>query len=176
MESKASAKKHLINNGVILGIISVLLGATMYALDLSLQPPWYFGVIGFAINIVIVVMAIKAFKADNNGFLKLAEALKIGLGVALIASIIGVVWTLIQTQVLMPDYAEQMVEVQRAAMIEAQPNMTESQMEQALEFGSKFASPLFTIPMQIIAGLFFGFIISLIAGLVMKHENPHADA
>ncbi len=71
-----------------------------------------------------------------------------------------------------PDYMSQMMEVNREKMIEAQPDMTESQLNAAEEMTAKFSSPLIVVAFSLIGNLFFGLIISLIVGLIMKNKNP----
>jgi len=54
----------------------------------------------------------------------------------------------------------------------SEQNMTESQQSQALEMTKMFISPWFFATMTLVSSLFFGFIISLITGLILKRENP----
>ena len=81
----ASIKKLMINYGILLGVTSVLINVIAYATDTHLQPHWSVQLIGFLIFVSIVVIAHKAFKKENDGYMKLAQALKIGLGIALIS-------------------------------------------------------------------------------------------
>ena len=74
--------------------------------------------------------------------------------------------------VLEPDYMSQMADVQRTQMTENFPNMSESQINDAMEMNAKFSSPWIVAAFAIIGNLFFGFIIALIAGLIMKNKNP----
>ncbi|MDO4230111.1 MAG: DUF4199 domain-containing protein, partial [Capnocytophaga sp.] len=74
--------------------------------------------------------------------------------------------------VIDPNFIEKTLEFQRTEMIKSNPNFTENQIEMALEMARKMSSPAFAIPLSIIGSLFFGFIVSLIAGAVMqKKEN-----
>lgn len=172
--SKASSKKVMINYGVLLGIVTVLLNVIMYVTNNYLQPHWSLNILGLLIFIVIVVMALKAFKKDNGGYLKLGEALKIGLGVSLIGAIIGAIYTFLLMTVLEPTYMDQVMEIQQEAMLER--DMTQEQIDAALEMSQKFSGPGIVIAFQLIGGLFFGFIISLISGLALKKDNPYEDA
>ncbi len=49
--------------------------------------------------------------------------------------------------------------------------MSDEQLEVSLEMASKFLGPGVTSAMTLAASLFFGFIISLIAGLIMKKSE-----
>lgn len=171
---KTSTKKFMINYGVLLGVISVLFNVILYVMNMHVQPHWSVSLIGFILFVVIIVLALKAFKKENGGFMKLVEALKIGLGIALISAIIGVIYTYVLINFLDPTYLDQLMSAQQDAMIEQNPNMTQEQIDQAMEFSKKFSGTGVIITFQLIAGLFFGFIISLISGLALKRDNPAA--
>ena len=146
----------------------------MYATNNHLQPHWSVQIIGLIIFIVMVTMALKTFKKENGGYMKLGQALKVGLGVALIAAIIGAIYTFLLMTVIEPTYMDQVMEIQQETMLER--DMPEEQMEAALAMSEKFSGPGVVITFQLIAGLFFGFIISLISGLILKKDNPYEDA
>lgn len=170
---EAQTKKPILNYGFLLGIISVVLGVIMYITNSHLEPGVVFAVLGFLILAVVISLAIKAFKKDNGGFLSLGEALKVGVGTAVIGALISTVWMLILINFIEPDYMSQVMEVQQEKMLEMNPDMTEAQMKSAMEISSKFSSPWIISAFAILQNLFFGFIIALVAGLIMKKENPY---
>lgn len=171
---KASSTKIMINYGILLGVVSVLLNVVMYVTNNHLQPHWSVQIIGLLLFIAIVVVALKAFKKENGGYMKLGQALKVGLGVALIAAIIGAIYTYLLMTVIEPTYMDQVMEIQQEAMLKQ--DIPQEQMDAALAMSEKFSGPGIVVTFQLIAGLFFGFIISLIAGLAMKKDNPYEDA
>jgi len=170
---KADSKKFIINYGLLLGIVSVILGVVIYVTNAYLNPSWIYSVISIAIPIVIITLGIKAYKTANGGYLGLGEAIKVGLGIAVIGVIITAIWTLLVMTVIEPEYMNNVMAGQRDKMMETNPNMTESQMNAAMEITSKFSSPWIAMAMNIVWSLFSGLIISLISGLVMKKENPY---
>lgn len=172
---KAEAKKFVLNYGVLLGILSIIMGVVMYVTNAYLSPSFIYTVIGFLILVVVITLAIKAYKAENGGYLGLGEALKVGIGVAVIGGIISAIWSFILMNYIEPDFMSQMMELQREQMVETNPDMTESQLEAAMEMGAKFSSPWLLLAIALIGNLFFGLIISLVVGLIMKKENPYKD-
>ncbi|WP_459212652.1 DUF4199 domain-containing protein [Aquimarina rhabdastrellae] len=169
---KPSAKKFILNYGLILGIVSVLLGVILYVTDNHVQPHWAFSIIGLIIITVAIIMGIKAYKNENNSYLTIGEAIKIGLGIALISGIIGGVWSLLVSNVLDPDFLAKSIELQREQALQMNPNLTDEQLEQAAEIGKKFSSPFIVFAIGLVVNIFLGFIISLIGGAVMqKKEN-----
>lgn len=167
----AKASKSILNYGVLLGIISVVMGVIMYVTNSYLDPSWVYTVVGLAISITIISIGIKAFKSENGGFLSIGEALKIGVGIALIGGIITSIWTFSLMTVIEPNYTEQMLDVQREKMVER--GMPEAQIEAAMEMSANFMSPWISIAIYLAVTLFFGLIIALIAGLIMKQKNPY---
>ena len=167
-----SIKKIAMNYGLILALGTIGLSVVVWALGMHLEQPWWQGLLNFAIMIGCIIYGLKAYKHANGGFLSLGEALKTGLAIALIAGIVGVIFNLIFTTVIEPNFAADMLDMQREKMVEANPNMNEEQMEMAMGITEKMMSPGIMAAMGIIVTLFFGFIISLIGGLIMKNNKP----
>lgn len=171
---KLQSRKFIINYGLLLGLASIVLSVILYVLDMHMQQGWLTGTLSFAIMAGIIIYGINEFKKNNGGYLTLGEALKIGVGVALIAGIIGAIYQFIFMNYIEPDFLDKMMELQFEKMIEDNPDMTEEQINMSMEMGKKFSTPWITTAFSIIGSLFFGLIISLIAGLIMKKENTHA--
>ena len=164
--------KFALNYGLILGLASVALAVILYVTNSLLDQNWMTGVVSFLIMIGVIVYALSAYKKANGGFMSLSQALKVGLAVAVIGALIGAIYNFIFMSYIEPNFVDLIMEKQRQTMMESQPNMSEEQINQAMEMGRKFAGPWVTSAFQILGGLFFGFIISLVAGLIMKKENP----
>ena len=172
MENQTTTPKQImLNYGLILGFTGILLNVALFAMGKTYDPHWSVAVIGIAITVAIIVLGIKKIKELNGGFLTLGEALKTGLGIALISGLVGVAYTLIFTNFIEPEYFTRMLEVQEQAMLEQYPNMSDEQLETSLAMASKMSGPVMAIAMGIIGSLFVGFIISLIGGLIMKKTD-----
>ncbi|GAA4272143.1 DUF4199 domain-containing protein [Aquimarina gracilis] len=168
---KASSKKIIINYGLILGLVSVLFGAIIYATGMYKDPHWSIAILSFLITIGVLVYGIKAFKTSNNGFLNLSDALKVGIGIALISGLVSSVWNLTLTTVIEPDYTQQVMQVQKDKYLESSPDLTQEQIDQMFAIPEKMQSPPIAFALGIIGSLFIGFIISLIAGLIMQKKQ-----
>ncbi|HET7360352.1 MAG TPA: DUF4199 domain-containing protein [Salinimicrobium sp.] len=172
METQSpKTSKFILNYGILLGIISVVLGVIMYVTNSYLDPSWIYIVISLAISIAILFIGIKAFKTENGGFLSLGEALKVGVGISLISGIITSIWSFLLMTVIEPTYMDQMMDMQREKM--AERGMAEAQIDAAMEMSAGFMSPWISIAIQLAVGLFFGLIIALIIGLILRQKNPH---
>ncbi len=169
MENSTSVKSVAYPYGMVLAIYSILVLVLIYAFNVA-QDNWIVGVINALVSIAIFVLAIKKFKQNNNGFLSLKEALKVGLAVAVISGVITAIYSFIHYSFVYPEYSEIMYD--EAVLQMTEQGIPESQQSQALEMTKMFTSPWFFATMALVGSLFFGFIISLITGLILKRENP----
>ncbi len=167
-----SIPKLALNYGVLLALLSIVLQVISYVLDVHIDRPWWLSVSQLVISVGVVVYGIKAFKIGNGGFLTLGQALKTGLAISLVAAIIGVIFNYFFMNYIDPDFVEKALEFSRQQMIEGNPNMTQEQVDTAMEMSAKFMSFWMISAFAILGSLFFGFIISLIAGLIMKRTPP----
>ena len=81
---QSSIKSIMIIYGLILGGISVVFQLMLFFLDMHYQQPPAVGIVSIVIMIGLLVYAFIQYKKENEGFLSLSEALKIGLGISLI--------------------------------------------------------------------------------------------
>mgnify|MGYP003741137541 FL=1 len=144
----------------------------LYFLDMHYQQSQEAGIVGIIIMIAILIYAFIQFKKINEGYLSLSEALKIGLGISLVAALIGVVYTYILTEFLDPGMMDKALDFQIEKIRMENPEITSDQIAGMREMQEKFSSPLIRSAFQIIGSLFIGFIISLIGGLIIKKSRP----
>jgi len=169
---KASVKKLALANGLVLGLILIFIVVIMYVMGMfqeGTQWPMY---IYYLMYPFLIGFFVYSFRKSNGGFLSLGEALKIGVTSAVIGGVIYVIYNIIFVTFIEPDFAAQMLEVAREQMYEQNPNMTEEQAEMALGFAEKFSNPFLGGAFWIVMSAFFGFIYSLIAGLIFKRARP----
>ncbi|WP_431165286.1 DUF4199 domain-containing protein [Tenacibaculum halocynthiae] len=173
MENQANSKSIIINNGLILGASSVLLSLTMYALGKHLNPHWSLSIVSMLITITLIVLGIKKYRAINNDLITWGQSVKIGVGITVLAALVSVIYNYIFVSFIEPDFMAQMMEVQNQKMLDG--GMSEEQIEAANEMSQKLSSPLIGAAMGIIGSAVLGFIISAIAGAIMKktEENEY---
>ena len=173
--SRMDSKSIMLRNGLYLGLTTVIVGVVIYAMGLTFSGNMVVGIantgLWFISMLLFIVLGISQFKKEKAGFLTLREALKVGIGIALIGAIISIIYSLIFSTVIEPNFNEKVLELQREKMLEMNPNLSSDQLENAIEVSRKLMSPLFTIPVTIMWNLFLGLIISLIAGAVMQKKE-----
>lgn len=162
------AKKY----GLILGGYTIVSGLMLFFLDMHYQNNKAVGLINLAVFIVAIVLGILEYKKANSGFIKLSEALKSGLGIALIAGLIAVVYSLLMMNYIDPEFMEKTYEFQKETLLAENPEMTVETVNNIIDMQKQFSGPLTTSAFILIFNLFFGFVIALIGGLIVRKSQP----
>ena len=172
VNQNSSLKSNIITYGIILGSISVVFQLMLFFLDMHYKNDSTAGIVALLITSGVLVYSFIVFKKNNEGYMTLSEALKIGLGVSLISAIIGIIYTQLLVNVLDPDTMQKSLELSIDNMRAQNPEIPQEALETARSIQEKMSSPLIFSAVQIIFSLFFGFIISLIGGLIVKKSRP----
>jgi hypothetical protein len=124
-----------------------------------------------AVTAIFIVLGIKKVKDSQGGFLSMGDAIKTGLGIALISSIIYSIYLVIFQHLIEPSYFDNLALLQEQTIIEQNPNLTDAELEQAKGFASMFNSSGVNVAITIVFSLFLGLIISFFSGLIMKKSE-----
>jgi len=171
MENKPNLSKNvMLTYGLYLGLASILISVIYYVLGMAYENDWKKSVISIVVTGIILFLGIKKFKEGNDSFLTLGQAIKTGLGISLVAAVISIVYTIIFMMFIEPEFVNNLAEVSRQKMYETNPELTEEQVEMSMGIVKKMSSPVMLSAFILIASLFFGLIISLISGLILKKE------
>ncbi|MEN1785831.1 MAG: DUF4199 domain-containing protein [Bacteroidota bacterium] len=162
--------KFALKYGLLLGAISIVFGLLLYTQELHYQQDWKIGIINMVVLITIIVLGMIQFKKSNDGFMSFVQALKIGVGISLIGGILVIIYGQVLQQFIDPDMLAKATQYSKQLMIKQGKDAKEIKL--ALEMGKKFQAPWIQIAIGLIGSLFLGFIVSLIAGLIIKKEQP----
>ena len=144
----------------------------LFFLDMHTQQSPAVGIVSVVIMIGVLMFAFIQFKKANEGFLSLGEALKLGLGISLVAAILGVIYSFVLTEVMDPGMMQKVLDMQMETIRANNPEMSQEAMDATRSMSEKFSTPLIRSAIQLIIALFIGFIISLIGGLILKKSRP----
>jgi FtsH-binding integral membrane protein len=169
MENQANSKSIILNNGVILGVASIVLSLVMYATGNHLDPHWSISIVSVALFLGLIIYGTKKFKEANEGFMSWGEGVKVGVGIAIVAGLIVVIYNYIFMNFIEPDLMSQMTEVQNQKFLDE--GMTEEQIEAANEIGKSFQTPGIMAAMGIISYAIGGFIVAAITSAIMKKSE-----
>ncbi|MFT6749151.1 MAG: hypothetical protein ACJAQ1_001083 [Flavobacterium sp.] len=169
MENQLNSKSFMINNGAILGVASVLFALIMYATGNHLKPHWSASIINAILFIGVIVYGIKQFKTANENFLSWGQGVKIGVGIAILAGLVVVIYNYLFMNFIEPEFMSQLMEVQNQMYLDQ--GLTEEQIEAANKIGKTFQTPGIMASVGIISYAIGGFIIAAIAAAIMKKSE-----
>ena len=172
MDQQLTTGKAALIYGGLLGASSLVFSLMLYFLDMHYQQDTLQTVVSIGLMIGFTVWGMIAFRQSNDGYISLSEALKVGMGVSLISGIIGIATSLLVTEVLDPNTMEKAMDIAFEKVRIDNPELTEEQISASREMQERFSTPVIRSTFIIIWTLFIGFIISLIAGLVVKKSQP----
>ena len=161
--------KFSLNYGLILGGLGVIFGLMLFLSDAHTSQSPVNSIISIAMSIGVIFWGILNFRKANDGYLSIKEALKLGAGIALIAGIITILWTVLLSNVLDPDFPSKIMDARLAEAAET-TNLTPEQLQQQKEMGLKFW--WFGYPVILIVNIIIGLVIGLVGGLIFKKAQP----
>lgn len=168
-----NAKDIMLKYGMYFGIGLVAISVVMYTTGMIYSKSMMVGLAASALNLLVSILAIvygiKAFKTRNGGFLAMGEALKIGVGIALIGGIISVLYTYVFVNYIEPDFMRKMTELKFENMGELGMDMSNVDIDATVEMSNKMSA--LTYISSLVGYLLLGLIVSAIAGAVMKKQE-----
>jgi uncharacterized protein DUF4199 len=159
-------KKNGVNYGIIIGIISILITACIYAINLKLFVNMWLGFAIIAIFITIGVILVSKTKKQLNGFITFKEAFSVYFMAAVIGATMSVLFNILLFNFIDTD---------------AKDSLNELTIETTVEMMKKFGAPTEEIAKQaallqendnysianLSKGLIFNFIFSAIFGAIL---------
>ncbi len=172
-ENQPKTGKIALKYGVILGVIGIVFNLMLYFQDLHYQIDIKRLLLNLVIGLLFIVVgsifAMKEFKKSNGGFMSFGEGMKIGIGLALISSIIGIAFSFVLAEVIDPDMQEKGIQYGISVMQEA--GMTDEQIEQQIE-RQRNQNPFINIAFGLIISIVLGFIGALVPALAIRKDKP----
>ncbi len=170
-------KKIMITYGVISGAIivsSIILSLVMADAGDSMQMLEWLGYLVMMVALSVIFVGIKKYRDEElGGVIKFGTAVKLGLGISIVASIVYVVAWEINLSVtdysFIEDYTARMIEDKKSEGVSgAALDDVVTEMEQ---LKTKYANPLFRLPITFSEIFPVGLLITLIAAGVLKNSN-----
>ena len=160
--------KSTMTSGAILGAALVIYTLILYMTNLTYSTG--LGYVSYLIMIGGIVLGIKNFRdQEQEGFISYGRALGVGMLTVMFASIIMAVFVYILYTIIDPGLVEKGIEIARNKM--AGKNLSDDQIEMAINMTKKFMTPTFMVIGTIIGYAFFGLIFSLVVAAVMKKDK-----
>ena len=166
MESSPKLGAYNYRFGAIAGGIGIVFSMMLFFMDMTYDQSSVIQAIQTLIPVSVAVIAIITFKKDNNGLLALKQAIKLGVGVFLVAGIIGLAYLTLFINFIDPDFISNTAALQADALREAQPTLDEDIIEMQQTNTEKYFYIIY--PVNLIINVFLGLIVGLLTGLFTK--------
>ena len=170
-------KKFAMNYGAVLGLCLVAIAVIMWSVGADDKQSVIPALLNNGITIAFIAYAIIQYRdINNNGFITYAESLKLGTTVAFFSSIILAFYQFIYISYLDPNALSEIMKITEQAMLESNPEISDEELDMALEMTGKFMQPHWMMIMGMLGGAFMGFLYSLIISIFVKKEIDISEA
>lgn len=159
-------KKNGINYGIVLGTISILITASIYAIDLKLFTNMWIGIASIVLFLIIGVVLVSKTKKQLGGYITFKEAFTVYFIAGAIGATMSVLFNILLFNVIDP---------------EAKATVNEHAIEYAVQMMKKFNTPTeaitkavkemqendnYSVP-NLLKGLAFSYVFSAIFGAIL---------
>jgi len=163
-------KSDFLNKGVLLALILVVVDLIGGFAHLRFES-WFKWIGTILMLILIIVFCIQYGKQRTEG-VTFGSVFGYGFKVALVVSIIIMVYSLLSVYVIFPEYIDQML-VQTRTSLEAKGGMTQEQIDGAVAMTKKFTTPPMIAIFSLLGTLFFGTLSALLGAAFTKKSEPN---
>ena len=159
-------------NGLIIGLGLILLATIDYVAGFYGQNT-AFSLLSFAVMIGgLIWAAISYRKKELGNYMSYGQAFSYSISVAVVYSILSVIFTLVLTRVIDPGYIDQVYTITEQKLYDA-GNLTEEQIDMGMSVSRRFSGPIISSIMSFFSTLFISVIISLITSAIAMRKNPN---
>lgn len=170
-KNQPNTGKFALNYGIVLGVLTIIFAVMLYLAGLQYEQSIGLFLVNLSIMTGVIIFGIYKFREANENTLNISEAIKVGIGIALVGTILGILYQMIFINFIEPDFINNMLEAQKMEMISKNPNMSQEEIDTAVTMMKKFSGPYLSAAIGLIGGLFLGLIISVIGGLILKKQE-----
>jgi hypothetical protein len=159
-----------VTKGLLVSLVLIVIGIAGYFTKMAEQS--WFSWVSNGILFVAVIWGCLVYANQMNGQVTFGNVFSHGFKMSVVIALILIVWVLLAMLVIFPEMKTKALEVAQQRM-EERGNLSDSQIEQGVEFTRKFFLPL-AIGATLLGTLIFGAIASLIGAAVAKKKpvNP----
>ena len=167
-------KKFAMNYGAVLGLCLVALAVSMWSIGIDDKQSAIPGLLNNGLIIAFISYAIIQYRdINNNGFISYASSLKLGTTIAFFSSVIFSFYSVIYILYINTEVLNEVMKLTEQTMLEAQPEISDDDLDLALQMASKFMQPHWVMIMGMLSGTFMGFLYSVIISIFVKKEDPN---
>ena len=170
-ESKLTFTRHVLIGGFIIGAIVIIYFSIIELFNLSgtMYNLFYYGLI-----LVGIIVSTNLYKKEEKDVsLRYGKAVSFGVLQVLLAALFLFAFVLVYYTYVAPSGIEELIATMEQTMIER--NTPEETIEQASSLANQYLTPVTMGIMSFIEVMFWGFIMSLIAGLFTRDKSSKSN-
>jgi len=169
-EKPKSVAMNGINYGIITGVVMILFSLILYLLDMFLNRT--VSSIGYVFLIGGMIWGTLDYRKKSlNGFMTYGQAFKTSFLIGLFAAVLGLIYTYLFFTVIAPDAVQAIIEMSRQSTIESSPQLSEDEIDRAMEMSAAFMSPIMLTIWGFVSQVLISAVIALIASIFLKKED-----
>lgn len=161
-----------LTQGAILGVALIIYSLILNFLGLNEQS-WWNLILNTVIVALVLNLAMKEFKRDNQGYLSMGQGISLGSLVSLFGAILSAGFSVIYIYLIDPEFIERTLRRAEIQLVSQNPDMSDQQIDYVLSFSEWFLKPVPVFMMGLIVTFILGFLISIVMAFVNKKEPIH---
>ncbi len=170
MENQESTFKMALKPGIIIGAISIAISLLLWATVSDLGMRQNFGYVTWLVLAFLYHFYTKNYRENNlGGALSYGQAFKFMFFITIVTSLMTVVYMYVLYSFIDPGMLD-VIKDQAAEKLYQQPNLTEEQIEKAIEMQSIWINPTVITITGFFGSIFFGAILSLVVAIFVKKD------
>ena len=170
MENKVSIWKNSVN------YTRRILAILVYKNRLLYRVYMFYTLLGYLVYLILAFAmylgAINWRDKSNDGWMSYGEAFKTGFYVTLIAAVLGLIYSYVFFNFIDPEFIGTIMSKSEEAILESNPNISDADLDRALEMSAKFTSSTMLTVMGFIITVILGTILASIVAIFAKKSNP----
>lgn len=156
--------------GILVGLALIVFELIMYLLDVDRES--WIKYLAYLVMAGGIYWAATTYRDKQlGGFISFGQAFGSGFWTAFFASVISAIFTYIYVTMIDPGMIEEILLTAEERMLEQNPNMSDEQLEQALNMTEMFTSGPMITAWVFIFNLLASAVLSLIIAIFVKREN-----
>jgi len=169
MEQKSIFSSSLVA-GVLVSVALIIFRLVLFLLDVDKESYIQFGYyIVFALGLAWATYSVRNSKLD--GFATYGRAFMIGLYASISIAVIMAVYTYVYMKYIDPSFVDNLLVNAEDKMIETNPDMSEDDLNKALEMTKIFMQPGLMSVFSIFGSIITGALLSIIIAIFAKREQ-----
>ncbi|MBF90199.1 MAG: hypothetical protein CMP75_00320 [Flavobacteriales bacterium] len=170
-------RKFAMNYGAIMGLILVAFSIVLEQLGIDPINAKWVTIINYIVYFIFIIYGTYIYREQiSNGFISYSIALKLGTSIVFFATIISSFYVYVYAEFINPDMIVDILLNNEEQIYEANPNISDEEMEVAISIIEKFSTPIMLSLIVLLQGTLIGFVFSLLTSAFLKRNKPEFEA